>query len=66
MQIGDFTRTEADYLETVCNFSPDEIALFRLRLDHKSLDECAEILNRSTDSVKQISRKVNAKISREI
>lgn len=66
MQIGDFTQTEADYLEAVCNFSPDETTLFRLRLDHKSLEECAEIMNRSTDSVKQISRKVNAKINREI
>ena len=66
MQICDFTQTEGDYLEAVCNFSPDEATLFRLRLDHKSLEECADIMNRSTDSVKQISRKVNAKINREI
>jgi len=32
MQISDFTQTEADYLEAVCNFTPDENALFRLRL----------------------------------
>ena len=66
MQICDFTQTEADYLEEVCNFSPDEVTLFRLRLDHKSLEECADQMNRSVDSVKQISRKVNAKIKREI
>ena len=66
MQIGDFTQTEADYLEVVCNFSPEETELFRLRLDHKTLDECAEIMNRSTDSVKQLSKKVNAKILREL
>ena len=66
MQIGDFTQTEADYLEAVCNFSPEETELFRLRLDHKTLDECAEIMNRSTDSVKQLSKKVNAKILREL
>lgn len=66
MQIGDFTQTEADYLETVCNFSPEEAELFRLRLAHKTLDECAEAMDRTTDSVKQISRKVNDKIRREL
>lgn len=52
MQIGDFTQTEAE--------------LFRLRLAHKTLDECAEAMDRSTDSVKQISRRVNDKIRREM
>lgn len=66
MQIGDFTQTEADYLESVCNFSPEEAELFRMRLSHKTLDECAESMNRTTDSVKQISRKVNNKIRREM
>lgn len=66
MQIRDFTQTEADYLETVCNFTPDENTLFQLRLKDISLEDCAERMNRSVDSVKQLSRKVNAKIQREI
>lgn len=66
MQIRDFTQTEADYLEAVCNFTPDENTLFQLRLKDISLEECAERMNRSVDSVKQLSRKVNAKIQREI
>ena len=67
MKICDFTQTEADYLEAVCNFTPDELKLFHLRLkEDMPLEECAEKLNRSVDSVKQLSRKVNAKISREI
>ena len=66
MKICDFTQTEADYLETVCNFTQEENALFQLRLKDVPLEECAERLNRSVDSVKQLSRKVNAKISREI
>lgn len=66
MQIRDFTQTEADYLEAVCNFTPDENTLFQLRLKDISLEECAERMNRSLDSVKQLSRKVNAKINREI
>lgn len=65
MQIRDFTQTEADYLETVCNFTQDENTLFHLRLKDVSLEECAERMNRSIDSVKQLSRRVNAKIDRE-
>jgi DNA-directed RNA polymerase specialized sigma24 family protein len=66
MQIRDFTQTEADYLETVCNFTQEENTLFQLRLKDVSLEECAERMNRSLDSVKQLSRKVNAKIKREL
>jgi DNA-directed RNA polymerase specialized sigma24 family protein len=66
MQIRDFTQTEADYLETVCNFTQDENALFQLRLKDIPLEECAERMNRSLDSVKQLSRRVNHKIMREI
>lgn len=66
MQIRDFTRTEADYLQTVCNFTKEENTLFELRLKDVSLEECAEKMNRSVDSIKQLSRRVNAKIQREI
>jgi hypothetical protein len=65
MKICDFTQTEADYLETVCNFTHDENTLFQLRLKDIPLEECAERMNRSLDSVKQLSRKVNDKIKRE-
>ena len=65
MQIRDLTRSEADYLQAVCNFTKDENTLFELRLSDLSLEECAERMNRSIDSVKQLSRKVNAKINRE-
>ena len=66
MQIRDFTQTEADYLETVCNFTEDEQTLFRLRLKDIPLEDCAARMNRSIDAVKQLSRKVNSKISREM
>ena len=66
MQIRDLTISEADYLQAVCNFTKDENTLFELRLSDLSLEECAERMNRSIDSVKQLSRKVNAKINREI
>ena len=66
MKICDFTQTEADYLEAVCNFTKEENMLFQLRLKDMPLEDCAEKMNRSLDSVKQLSRKVNDKIKREI
>ena len=65
MQLRDLTMTEADYLQTVCNFTQDENQLFLLRLSGLSHEECAEKMHRSLDSIKQLSRKVNAKIERE-
>lgn len=66
MQIRDFTQSEADYLELRCNFTREENTLFQLRLKDLSLEECADRMNRSIDSIKQLSRKVNDKIRREI
>ena len=66
MLIRDFTQTEADYVQAVCNFTEDENRLFCLRLTDVSLEECAARMHRSVDSVKQLSRKVNAKIQREL
>ena len=66
MQIRDLTMSEADYLTAVCNFTDEENTLFELRLSGMSLEDCAEYMHRSIDSIKQLSRKVNAKINREI
>lgn len=65
MIISELTYSEADYLQAVCNFTRDENELFELRFQGLTLDECAERMNRSLDSVKQISRKVNKKIKKE-
>ena len=66
MQIRDLTRSEADYLQIVCNFTNDENTLFELRLSDISLEECAERMNISVPTVKRISQRVNAKIQREM
>lgn len=66
MQIRDLTMSEADYLQAVCNFTKDEKILFELRLQDIPLEECAERMNISVPTVKRISQRVNAKISREI
>ena len=65
MQIRDFTKSEADYLQTVCNFTKDENTLFELRLQDIPLEECAERMNISVPTVKRISQRVNSKILRE-
>ena len=66
MQIRDLTISEADYLQAVCNFTEDENILFELRLQDIPLEECAERMNISVPTVKRLSQRINAKISREI
>lgn len=66
MKIAAFTQTELDYLDIVCNFTEDEQHLFWLRSKDISLEQCAEEMNRSVDSIKQLSQRINAKIEREI
>ena len=66
MQISEFTQSKLDYFEIMCNFTEEELTLFRFRADGKTLDECAETMHRSLDSVKALSRKVNAKIEQEL
>jgi DNA-directed RNA polymerase specialized sigma24 family protein len=66
LQIRDLTRTEADYLQVVCNFTREENVLFELRLQDIPLEECAERMNISVPTVKRISQRVNKKIEKEI
>ena len=66
MQIRDLTRSEADYLQVVCNFTREENVLFELRLQDIPLEECAERMNISVPTVKRISQRVNKKIEKEI
>jgi DNA-directed RNA polymerase specialized sigma24 family protein len=66
LQIRDFTQTEADYLETVCNFTPDENCLFQLRLKDTSLEDCAERMQTSVPTINRLHKRVLAKIEREL
>lgn len=66
MLISELTQSKIDYLEIMCNFTEAEHTLFMLRSKGISLDECSERMNRSLDSVKQLSRKVNNKIKEEL
>lgn len=66
LKICDFTQSELDYLSAMCNFTKDETTLFGLRAKDTPLEQCAEIMCVSIDTVKRISRKVNSKIQREM
>ena len=64
MIISDFTKPQLDYLRANCNFVGDEISIFELRSQGKSLDEITDILDHKTiDGIKYTSRKVNNKIN---
>ena len=62
MIIKDFSEFELNYFRKYCHFVGDERTLFELRADGVSIEEIAEILNRSVDGTKKISQKVNKKI----
>lgn len=66
LKICDYTQTELDYLQAVCNFTEDENTLFELRAKDMPLEECAERMNISVPTVKRISQRVKKKIEREV
>lgn len=66
MKIYSFTRPELDYFELECNFTSDELKLFRLRVKAMPLEDCAEEMNVSVSTVKRLSRRVNDKIERVV
>lgn len=66
MKIHEFTQSELDYLEAVCNFTDTETELLHLRQKNIPLSECAERMNRGDDSIKKISQAINLKIQREM
>ena len=66
MKIRDLTRSEADYLQAVCNFTKDENTLFEFRLEEIPLEECAERMNISLPTAKRLHDRVKKKIEKEI
>ena len=65
MKICEYTRTELDYLEIVCNFTPDEQQLFDLRAQDVSQEECADQMNMSVSTIKRMEQRIHQKIQRE-
>lgn len=65
MKLSDYTRTELDYLEIVCNFTPDESRLLDLRSKGVSQEDCTDIMCMSISTIKRLEQKVQTKIERE-
>lgn len=64
MKICDFTVPEIAYLVDQCNFTDDELELFKLRTKDVPLERCAEEMNLSVSAVKRRSKKLNNKINK--
>lgn len=64
MKIYSFTRPELDYFELECNFTSDELKLFRLRAKAMPLEDCAEEMNVSVSTVWCGIKKVDSLFSR--
>lgn len=65
MKLSEYTQTELDYLQIVCNFTPDELKLFELRSQGVSQEDCTEAMCMSIATIKRLEQKVQKKIQRE-
>lgn len=65
MKICEYTRTELDYFEMACNFTPDEQKLFNYRSQDMSQEECADQMNMSVSTIKRLEKSIQQKIERE-
>lgn len=59
-----FTEPECARFRSVCNFTPDELAVFDLRVRAKSIVEIACALNMSEATVSRRIRGIKDKINR--
>lgn len=65
MKLSEYTRTELDYFEICCNFTPDEQTLLNLRAQGKTQEDCEEMMSMSIATVKRLEQKIQRKIKRE-
>ena len=65
MKLSEYTRTELDYFEICCNFTPDEKKLLDLRSQGISQEDCEDHMSISIATVKRLEQKIQRKIQRE-
>lgn len=65
LKICDYTQTELDYLQVVCNFTDEENTLFLLRSKDIPLEECAERMQTSVPTISRLHKRILSKIKRE-
>lgn len=64
MQISKYTSAELEDIKAKSNFTKDELALFTLRSEGLTLEQCAELLFMSVSTVKRTSQRVKWKIEK--
>ena len=64
MVVSDFTVPELNYLRDNCNFVGNEIKVFEMRSKGIPLEEIADMINMTADSIRKVSVRVNKKIER--
>ena len=62
IRFGDFVESEIEYFKNACNFAPDELRFFLLRVRHKPLVEICFEMNISASKADSLSRRVKKKI----
>ena len=61
---GGLTRPEADRLRDMCNFTAEEMAVFDLLIQGKSIVEISMSVHTSTSTVERRMRSIRAKTAR--
>ena len=62
LKIHDFTKPELDYIESLANFTPDQLVFFRLRSSGKSMVEICFDMSISESKASVLSSAVKKKI----
>lgn len=62
MNIQAMTLPKLEFYRTHCNFVNEEKILFEMRASGHTLEQCCETLHMEVSGVKNLSRKVDAKM----
>lgn len=63
-KLADYTKPECDYLREVCNFTPEEMAVFDLRTKNRSIVQICFDLGMSDSTVTRRLRSIKRKIKK--
>lgn len=62
MQLKEFSEPECEYFRKQCNFTPDELAVFNMRVKAHSIIETCFALNMSEPTVNRRIKAIKKKI----
>lgn len=58
----EFTEPELQKIKSKANFTEEEMELFDLREEEKTLEDCAETMHMSVRNVSRVNKKMKCKI----